>query len=484
MHRVYDLSRIRVKNKMRTSYFSSKGGKRGDLSQSRAAGENASLTTPIRRMEFRRGKTPRKMSGRDNIRRAALLLAATLLFGGGASAQDSILFWSSQATPAAEAQALRDVVLSGFPDAVEFAPQDPETFIPGIKAEIAAGSGAIDVIGGLHGDFASVADGLVDLSDVLDAAGEVAYAELGSLGAKEQKYVPWMQATYVMVANRKALEYLPIGADLHALSYFQLIRWAEALKRETGAPKFGLPAGPKGLVHRFVQGHLYPSFTDSMVTRFASAEAEAMWETMRELWAVTAPSSLGYYSMADPLLSGDIWIAWDHVARLQGALNERPGEFVAFPSPSGPTGLGFMLVVAGIGIPSSAEDPEAGKRFIRFMLEPETQLKTLSAVNFFPVVSVDIPGDMPDAVKLAGRAIILQTFSPVANPGSLPVGLGDLNERFNKIYFETFRRILVAGESIRAVLDEEAWALRAVLTEAGASCWPPDEPSEGACPVE
>ena len=425
-----------------------------------------------------------KMQGKISFRTAALLLAATLLFGGGARAQDSILFWSSQATPADEAQAMRDVVLSGFPDTVDFSPQDPETFIPEIKAEIAAGSGEIDAIGGLHGDFASVADGLIDLSDVLDAAGEVAYAELGALGTKQQKYVPWMQATYVLVANRRALEYLPIGADLHALSYFQLIRWAGALAHETGAPKFGLPAGPKGLIHRFVQGHLYPSFTDSMVTKFASAEAEEMWRMMRELWAVTAPSSLNYDSMAEPLLAGDIWIAWDHVARLQGALNERPDDFVAFPSPSGPTGLGFMLVVAGIGIPSSTADPEAGKRFIRFMLQPETQLKTLSAVNFFPVVTVDIPDDMPDAVKLAGRAITLQTFSPVANPGSLPVGLGDLQPRFNRIYVDAFRRILLAGDDIRTVLDEESEALRAILKEAGAPCWPPDEPSEGACPVE
>jgi multiple sugar transport system substrate-binding protein len=34
------------------------------------------------------------------------------------------------------------------------------------------------------------------------------------------------------------------------------------------------------------------------------------------------------------------------------------------------------------------------------------------------------------------------------------------------------------------VLAEQAAVLRAVLAEAGASCWPPDEPSDGPCPVD
>jgi multiple sugar transport system substrate-binding protein len=418
------------------------------------------------------------------IWRAVLLVAAALVNHGGSHAQDSILFWSSQATPPNEAQALRDQVLLGFPGEVEFAPNDPDSYMPRIKAEMAAGSGRIGVIGGLHGDFASVPDGLIDLTDVLDQAGQVAYADLGALGTTEQKYVPWMQATYIMAANKKALEYLPIGADPNALSYFQLIEWAQILARETGAPKFGLPAGPTGLIHRFVQGHLYPSFTDSMVTRFASEKAEGMWATMRELWAVTAPSSLGYDFMADALLADEVWIAWDHVARLQDAFNERPDDFVAFPSPSGPAGLGFMLVVAGLGIPVSAADPEYAKRFVSFMLQPDTQLKTLGAINFFPVIEVIIPDDMPDAVKLTGRAVRAQTFSPEANPGLLPVGLGDLQTDFNEVYLDAFQRIVVREEDIRTVLNEQSAALREVMAKANAPCWAPDEPSEGVCPVE
>ena len=243
---------------------------------------------------------------------AALVLAGSGLEGAGA--QDSVLFWSSQATPVTEAQAMRDTVLPDFEGEVDFQPQDPGAFMTRIEAEIAAGSGQIGVIGGLHGEFSSIAEGLVDLKEVMPTS--VAFAELGTLGTGEQKYVPWMQATYVLAANKQALEYLPEGIDTNAITYDQLIAWAKALAEGTGSPKFGQPAGPKGLIHRFVQGHLYPSFTDSMVSKFRSAEAEAMWNKMKELWAVTVPNSPSYDFMQDPLLSDEVCLAWDHVARL------------------------------------------------------------------------------------------------------------------------------------------------------------------------
>jgi multiple sugar transport system substrate-binding protein len=68
------------------------------------------------------------------------------------------------------------------------------------------------------------------------------------LGTGEQKYIPWMQATYLMAANRKALEHLPEGADLNALTYDQLIAWAAAVARGRGRAEVRLPgraAGPE-----------------------------------------------------------------------------------------------------------------------------------------------------------------------------------------------------------------------------------------------
>jgi len=413
-------------------------------------------------------------------------LAATLLVAGAGTASADILFWSSQAKPVEEAQAMREKVLSGFDSPVDFQPSDGGPWLTRLQAELAAGSGKIGVLGALHGDFTSLGDDLVDLSDVDlgDTNVNAKFMELGKLGTDEQKYIPWMQATYVMAANKKALEHLPEGADINALTYDQLIAWATTLAEVTGSPKFGFPAGPKGLKHRFFQGYLYPSYTNSMVSKFRSAEAETAWNKFKELWAVTNPGSTGYSFMQEQLLTDEVWVAFDHTARLADAFNERPDDFIAFPAPAGPTGRGFMPVVVGVAIPKTAEDMVGAKELVAYMTNPATQIETLKATSFFPVVALDLPDDMPAAVQISGTAISTMSSSADANPGLLPVGLGELGGQFNQVYVDSFERIVLGGEDVREVLDEQAEALRAVMDEAGAPCWAPDPVSDGPCPVE
>ncbi len=428
-----------------------------------------------------------RISARLTRGAAAAALAAGIATGASPAEAQQLLFWSTQANPVEEAQAMRDKVLSGFDGKVDFQPQQEGPFMTRIEAELAAGKGQIDVIGALHGSFSSFPKGLSDLSPVLaglPAPASAAYVALGKLGTGEQKYVPWMQATYIMAANKQALQYLPAGADINALTYDQVIAWGKAMASASGGPKFGIPAGPQGLIHRFVQGSLYPSFTDSMVTRFRSADAEAMWNKVKELWAVTNPSSTNYGFMQEPLLTGEVWVAWDHIARLANAFNEKPNDFVAFPSPAGPTGRGFMPVIAGLGVPVTAPDKDAANKLVAYMMKPETQIATLRATNFYPVVAVDLPADMPNSVKLSGAAIAAQANSPDANPGLLPIGLGPAGGEFNQVYRDTFERILLAKQDVRTVLDQQADALRAVINKAGAPCWAPDPASTGPCPVE
>src|SRR5205823_4438963 len=100
--------------------------------------------------------------------------------------------------------------------------------------------------------------------------------QLGKLGTSKQYYIPWMQATYFMVANRSALQYLPKGASVDSLSYDQLIQWAANAQKATGQKLFGLPANTAtggGLVKRFVQGYLMPAYTGTEVTGFKSPGA-------------------------------------------------------------------------------------------------------------------------------------------------------------------------------------------------------------------
>jgi multiple sugar transport system substrate-binding protein len=415
--------------------------------------------------------------------------AAALLAAATARAQE-VVFLSTQLRPIEEAQKVRSVLLKDFSGKATYLVEEPPQFDVRMRAEGQAGKRTISLAGALHGELASLAptgnlDALDDVAAKLSDRGiPPGLMELGKLGTPHQLYVPWMQATYVMVAKKEALASLPAGADVNALTYEQLAAWAKALTQKTGKRLVGFPAGPKGLMPRFFQGYLYPSFTGGVVTPFRSAEAEAMWGAFRDLWQYVNPNSTSYDFMQEPLLGGEVWIAFDHIARVKEALVQAPDDFVAFPAPAGPKGRGYMPVVAGLAIPKDAPSRAGAAALIEHLTKAETQVKTAAEVGFFPVVKAELPADLASGLKLIAGAVAKTQGAKDALVALLPVGLGDKGGEFNKIFTDTFQRIVLRGEPPRSVLDSQAEPLKAIMATTKAPCWAPDKPSAGPCPVE
>jgi multiple sugar transport system substrate-binding protein len=421
------------------------------------------------------------------MRKTKLIIALTSSLACSIAAADMV-FFSTQARPLEEAQGMREQVLKGFDEAVQFLPQEDGPFFARIEAEQEAGEGSIGLLGALHGDYPPIESALDTVNDLIPILTESGvsdgYTKLGKLGGPDQKYIPWMQATYIMAANKKALPYLPEGADINALTYDQLLLWGQNIKQATGEAKLGFPAGPKGLIHRFLQGYLYPSYTNSVVTEFRSDKAKQMWASFKNIWQVTNPRSTAYNFMQEPLLSDEVWVAFDHTARLKDAFDKRPDDFVAFPAPAGPEGRGYMPVIAGLAIPANTPDRDASVRLIKYMMQPDTQIASLRATSFFPTVEVDFPDDLPHSVQISGAAVAAQADSSDAILSLLPIGLGDKSGLFSKIYQDTFQQIVLRNADIDSILDRQANQLEALINKSGAPCWSPDLPSEGACPVK
>jgi multiple sugar transport system substrate-binding protein len=422
-----------------------------------------------------------------------LISLLALVLGVAVNAQDepTVTFASTQFNVVEESEKFR-TILEGFEGGTaEFVGYESGPLIDLLRAESQSATGTVDVIGELHGGFPTMAgdDLLFDLTDLLASIEEEsdvsdAFVELGKLGTTDyQYYIPWMQATYIMAANKEALEYLPEGADVNALTWEQLAQWGQNMQEATGEAKIGFPVA--GLFHRFLQGYAFPSFTGGMVTQFRSPEAAEMLRFMRDdLWPTVNPESINYDFMNEPLLSGEVWVAFDHVARLKPAFDERPEDFVAFPAPAGPSGRGYMPVVVGLAEPNTAPNPEAADELIRFMLSPETQSAVLNELGFYPVIDNVDMSNLPEGVAIQLEAVNATINAEDAIPSLLPIGLGDRGGELNEIFKNAFLRVVVNGEDIETVLDEEGTTLQTLMNETGAACWAPDPASEGACQVE
>ena len=384
----------------------------------------------------------------------------------------------------AEQEGIRKFVLKGFKGDVDpvFAPiSNPALFVDRVRAEAKAGKGNIDLLIGLHGDFVTFQnEGLIRGVD--DVAKQIKtlpppLVKIGKLGTKTQFYLPHSQATYVMVANKDVLKYMPKGANIDALTYGQVFAWAKAIRKGTGQNRFGLPASDTGLLHRFLQGFLIPSFTGGFVTGFRSKEAVRAWEYMRQLWQYTHPQSLTYAFMQDPLLSEEVLLAWDHVARLKTALDQRPDDLVAFPVPKGPKARSYMPVIVGLAIPKNAPNPAGGKALIRHLTTIGAQAQILSLTGFFPAVRGQLSKRISPGLLAEAAAVRKQQKAPDAVQALLPIGIGAEGGNFSKIYRDTFTRIVRNNENIQTVLKEQGDLLQAIFDKTGAPCWAPDPPS-------
>src|SRR5256885_93265 len=425
--------------------------------------------------------------------------ATTGTSGGGAVASPTgndtgkdYAFQSTQFSPVPEQEAMRQQILKNWKGVgVEFITDQEPVIIKYITAEAkAGGTGRIGIIGLEDGQFSSLVSAgyLNDLGKVVDRNKDkkinADMLTLGKFGGSQQLYVPWMQQTYFLAANKKALQYLPSGADVNALTYDQLIAWAKNIFDKTGQKRFGWPIGTNGLIHRLLQGYWYPSYTGGLVTTYKNADAVAMWGKIKELWQYSNPQSTTYAFMQEPLQSEEVWVAMDHGARLINVLKAKPDDFIAVPAPAGPKGRYYMSVVVGLGIPKTTPNQAGAEALIDYLLKPETQITTFQNNSFFPVIDAQMPADLDKGLKLDADAVAKQSSAKDAKVVPLPVGLGGQGGNFNTAILNTFQRIVVKGEDIQTVLNEQAAIINKVMTDANAKCWGPDGTSSGPCQVK
>ena len=209
-----------------------------------------------------------------------------------------------------------------------------------------------------------------------------------------------------------------------------------------------------------------------------------MWTQFASLWKSVNPNSTRYNFMQQPLLSGDVWIGFDHVARILDAPRQKPDEFVAFPAPAGPKGRAYMTVLAGLAVMKAARDMDEAIALIDYLTEPKTQIEMTRAVGFFPVVNAKLPSDLDPGLRMGAAALARMQSAKDALPALPPVGLGSRAAELDKVFLNTFQLIVLRGQKPRPVLDRQAETLNRLMTEAGVPCWRPDPPSTGACQVQ
>ncbi|UNQ73727.1 ABC transporter substrate-binding protein [Infirmifilum sp. NZ] len=348
-----------------------------------------------------------------------------------------------------------------------------------LEAEQQSGKVTISLLGDLEGNIYLYADRgwVTDMSKFGTLPGRtfISSLEATSIYKGQKVFIPWMTATYVFVVNAEAFNYLPPGltkddviSGTSKWTYDALLAWAKNIYEKTGKKALGFPVSPSGLFHRFLHGCIYPSYTGYQVKGFDSPEAVAMWAYLKELWNYVNPASSTYSQMADPLLKEEVWIAFDHIARIKNAVTQSPDKFYVVPVPAGPKGRGLLTVVVGLTVMKGAPAPDEAWKLIEFLTRPDVQVQTLQATGFLPT-TVEAAGKVPQGpIKSLVEGVNRELSLPDIKTSYIPP-LGAQGSQFSQIYRTAFERIVLKGEDPGAVLSELKPQLLSLFQQAGVS---------------
>ncbi len=415
------------------------------------------------------------------FKKLLVVLVASLVLMPAVFAEGALNFMSTQMEPAAEQKFAKGVLLKGFTDetevAVEFIvmPTYHDMFIR-LSAEVAASKVTVSAVGELHSglDLMNTKGLFEDLAGIrLPDRTFIKALEDYSVMAGRKVYVPWMQATYVMVVNKKAFEYLPLGLTVEDVTgasekwtYYALLNWSKNLNDAFKGPKLGFPMGPKGLWHRFLHGYIYPAFTGYQAAAFDSLRAVKLWEYLRELRPYIHPASSTWEGMDEPLLKEEVLIAWDHTARVKTAIIEKPGDFAIVPVPRGLKGRGYITVAVGLGIPVGAPEKDNAIKLIEYLTRPDIQVMVLENVGFFPTVK-EAEGAIPTGpLKVLAKGVLAQSGAADSVMVMIP-SLGPKGGEFTATYRDVFTKIVIEGADIGTTITEAADKIRAMFEEVG-----------------
>lgn len=275
-------------------------------------------------------------------------------------------------------------------------------------------------------------------------------------------YIPISADVYLLIANNKALPYLPAGADVEAITWEQYKEWALAIAEVEG-PKVTFPAQPIKSI-QYQLGGISLSYGGGF-PEINSDGMKAAWDLVGELMAAGAivETSFNYGDPIELMKSEEAWLSFYHMVPVGDIYGSAPAKYTVAAAPMGPVGNGTIAGAWGIGITTGTEKGEAAEAFISYLTNPDVLYKIAAGTGgFIPPVEEVIAelGNEPKDLIMKKGLDTLNNGIPSGVPGSLYTDFGAVKSVFDTVYKSMWEN---GGTYTDAYLDEQQAALEALL---------------------
>lgn len=335
-----------------------------------------------------------------------------------------------------------------------------------LQSQKDSGKWTSDIVMTHSGDMPRYIDsGYVQPLDSVKDSLDITFMEAFNISTSKDDntyYLPISADVYLLIANTKALDYLPDGASVESLTWEQYKDWAINMANEVG-PKVSFPAEPvKATLYQM--GGLSLSYGGGFPEINSAGMADA-WSIVGEMMAAGAilETSFSYSNPIDQMKSEEAWLSFYHMVPVGDIYSSAPAKYEVAPAPAGPNGNGSIAGAWGVGITAGTENLEACEAFIRFITDTKILYKVAAGTGGFipPVEEVisELGNDPKDLIMKKGLDT-LNNGIVSGVPGSNYTDWGAVKA----VYDEVFKQIWDDnGSFTQEFLDEKQADLEALL---------------------
>ena len=376
---------------------------------------------------------------------------------------ETLVFSSRLFSPPREQEFFINEIIKPFEEengvTVNFQIIDDQTLLD--RAEVQQGTNHVttDIVVAHNSRMAEWIDAgwVEDLTDVVAGWDDRHFSEAFVQNTNKdgkQYFLPVGADVYLLLANNKALPYLPDGVELDSITWEQYAAWAAAIAEGEGEGKVcitGIPS--KSWIYMFGGSALSfgAGFPDA--NSAGAMDAWKVWETIGKANGFV-PTVLNIDSCVDPMMREESWLTVFHNARAGQVYASNETQFTLAPAPTGPAGTGSIAGVSGYAVMEGSANYDLAIEFLEYLTRPEIQVKLAKGTGgFIPPVqeAIDYLGDEAIDEVINKAVLVLENGVVSGVPGGDYQDWGAVKACFDDVFEDT---ILPGADVTQERLDE------------------------------
>lgn len=271
-------------------------------------------------------------------------------------------------------------------------------------------------------------------------------------------FVPVSTDSYLTIANKKAIPYLPAGADMDNLTWEEFSQWSYNIKNGanglTGVGAKTMFPGQAGQNLVYIMAAMGLSNGSGFVD-IDSKEMKDAYEIMYQMAVdeVFVSEQKNYGTAVDKMKDETAWLSFQHMSPAGEILKYKPDGFVILAPPSGVAGKGSVVGAWGFGVLDGAPHKAMALNFIEYVTRKSVNYKYCTGLGGI-ISTVKEVGDevkaVPESARTTSEKIMLMGIDVFENGVISEVPSAEYTDwRAVKGVYETiFEKIMLKSQTM------------------------------------